>query len=59
MVNIDESDLIFESLSADDQAAFRRLEQEFVRGMSDLRSAAKAVRFKHYSPDRSRDLGGR
>jgi molecular chaperone HtpG len=45
-LNIGESDFIFEPLSADEQSEFRRLEQEFMRGMPDRRSVAKAVKFK-------------
>ncbi|MBP5974171.1 ATP-binding protein [Brasilonema sp. CT11] len=45
-LNIGESDVIFEPLTAEEQKAFRQLEQEFTRGMPDRRSIAKAVRFK-------------
>ena len=45
-LNIGESDFIFEPLKGDEQKEFRTLEQEFMRGMPDRRSIAKAVRFK-------------
>ncbi|BBC26588.1 ATP-binding protein [Pseudanabaena sp. ABRG5-3] len=45
-LNIGESDFIFEPLKGDEQKEFRSLEQEFMRGMPDRRSIAKAVKFK-------------
>jgi len=45
-LNIGESDFIFEPLKGDEQKEYRSLEQEFMRGMPDRRSIAKAVKFK-------------
>ena len=45
-LNIGESDFIFEPLKGEEKDEFRRLEEEFSRGMPDRRSSAKAVRFK-------------
>jgi molecular chaperone HtpG len=45
-LNIGESDFIFEPLEGKERDNFRLLEQEFLRGMPDRRSVAKAVRFK-------------
>jgi molecular chaperone HtpG len=45
-LNLGESDVIFEPLTPEEHKEFRQLEQEFIRGMRDRRSIAKAVRFK-------------
>ncbi|MBW4540408.1 MAG: ATP-binding protein [Myxacorys chilensis ATA2-1-KO14] len=45
-LNIGESDFIFEPLQDEEKEAFRGLEMEFMRGVSDRRSVAKVVRFK-------------